>query len=193
MLLIAPLAFGDWNSDGIRDNSRFMPKLLKRKEWGAKPTLPNGIRHRISYITIHHAGVATNFKRTLKDKLVGLQAFSQREDKLADGRTKPAWIDIPYHYYIDWQGHIGEGRPVQWAGDTNTEYNPKGHFLIVLEGSFDTEKPTQAQLKAAKNLTQWAMERYSVPVSKVATHKDYAKTDCPGANLYRWMDWIRSN
>lgn len=167
------------------------PYVLSRHSWGAKPTLPGGTRHRISRITIHHAGVATNRKRTFVDKLRGLQTFSQRPDKLASGKEKPAWIDIPYHYYVSWQGQVAACRPTIFAGDTNTEYSPNGHLLICLEGDFEKEMPPEAQVQALIAFVREQRAWFHLSDKEVQTHRDFAETDCPGKNLYQLMERIR--
>lgn len=168
------------------------PPIVSREAWGAKPRLAGAQPHVIREITIHHTGVATNPSRSLEDKLRGLQAFSQRVDKLADGRTKPAWVDIPYHYYIAHDGRIGEAREVWFAGDTNTEYDPTGHLLIVVEGNFETEVPTAAQIASMNSLTVYQAWKWRVPSSKIESHKDHsAQTSCPGKALYALMPALR--
>jgi hypothetical protein len=167
------------------------PKIVSRADWGAKPPVLEMRKHEIKLMTIHHTGVAQNFERSLEDKLKGLQAFSQREDKLASGKTKPVWGDIPYHYYISVDGRIGEGREWRYAGDTNTEYDPAGHMLVVVEGSFDTEKPTDAQIKSLKELVLWLCVKHNIPADKIHSHKDYAQTTCPGENLYSELGTLR--
>jgi hypothetical protein len=160
------------------------PAIVSREEWGAKPVLATAKRHTISRITVHHGGVPANPDRTLQDKLRGLQAWSQRDDKLASGKTKPAWPDIPYHFYIDVKGEIGEARPVQFAGDTNTEYNPTGHLLIVLEGDFDKAQVPDVQWESLKKLALWTAWSWKVPAIRIEGHDDHSsQTSCPGANL----------
>lgn len=178
--------------------------LVTRAEWGAKPALTGAIPHVLERITIHHTGVLSNPKRSLEDKLRGLQAFSQREDKLANGKTKPAWPDIPYHFYISIDGRIGEGREVQFAGDTNTEYDPRGHLLIVVEGEFDQEKPTEAQMRSLENLLLWSVKKFGNQTKSVRSfidlkgHMDFSRqTNCPGKSLEselpRLRSWLRRN
>lgn len=168
------------------------PAIVSREEWGAKPRLEGARPHTIRLLTIHHTGVKSNPNRSLEDKLRGLQAFSQREDKLASGRTKPAWPDIPYHYYISHDGRIGQGREWFFAGDTNTEYDPAGHLLFVLEGEFDQETPTEAQLKSLRELTVWAVWKWRLSSDKIAGHKDVsAQTACPGKNLDQYLPELR--
>jgi len=170
-----------------------LPPILTRAEWGAKPRLDGAKPHEIHTVTIHHTGVLSQPNRTLEDKLRGLQAFSQRVDKLASGKEKPAWPDIPYHYYISIDGRIGEGREWQFAGDTNTEYNPTGHLLIVVEGEFGQENPTRAQLRSLNHLTTWVCQRWSIPSWKIAGHQDHSsQTSCPGKALDAYLPVLRT-
>ncbi|MBS1705697.1 MAG: N-acetylmuramoyl-L-alanine amidase [Armatimonadetes bacterium] len=167
------------------------PSIITREEWGAKPVGAGAKEHVIKRLTIHHAGVMSNAKRSLEDKLRGLQAFGQREDKLADGRTKPAWPDIPYHYYIAIDGRIGEGRPWQYVGDTNTTYDPTGHLLIMVEGDFTKEKPTREELESLRKLTLWAVQKWNLNPDEIMGHGDFAETDCPGTYLKNYLSRLR--
>lgn len=167
--------------------------VVTRQMWGAKPPHDFWKPHTISRITIHHGGVKSNPKRSLEDKLRGLQAWSQRADKLSGGKEKPAWVDIPYHVYISIDGRVGEARPWNMAGDTNTEYDPTGHFLIVLEGDFEQERVTSGQWESLKKMTAWAAKTFSVSWEKVEGHDDHsAQTTCPGKDLKRQLPRLRS-
>ncbi len=169
------------------------PDIVTRSDWGAKPRLAGAMPHEISTVTIHHTGVMSQPARSLEDKLRGLQAFSQRVDKLSSGKEKPAWPDIPYHFYISIDGRIGEGREWQFAGDTNTEYNPAGHLLIVVEGEFDQEVPTKPQLRSLDRLTVWACKNWNVPSRRIAGHKDHSRqTSCPGKALDAYLPVLRT-
>lgn len=157
--------------------------FVERQGWGAKaPVLPV-TRHAIARLTIHHTGVAQAPGRTLEQKLRGLQDFSQREDSLADGRRKRAWADVPYHLYVSTDGRVGEGREWQYVGDSNTPYDPTGHLLVVIEGAFDRDTLTTAQRETMDRLVPALARRFGVPAERVATHRDYAPTRCPGANV----------
>jgi hypothetical protein len=148
--------------------------------------------HVVQRITIHHTAEAQKPSKSLDKKLKGLQHFSQNAGKLADGRSKPAWADIPYHFFIDANGAIGEARNPDFAGDTNTEYDPLNHLLIVLEGNFEEETPTTAQLTALDALVAWAATTYNVAADKLGGHRDFADTKCPGKNLYAHLDDLRA-
>lgn len=159
------------------------PPLLTRAEWGAKPALPGMRPHKPVSIIVHHTGVKQNPRVGMAAKLRNLQSYSQKVAEFAPGRKKPAWPDLPYHYYIDAKGVIAEGRDVRYAGDTNTGYDTSGHVQVVLEGDFERERPTQAQLDALRQVLAWQAAAWRIPISKISVHKDHARTDCPGKNL----------
>jgi hypothetical protein len=159
------------------------PALLDRVAWGAKPALAGMRPHRPYSIIVHHTGERQNPRRDLAAKLRGLQAFSQAPRKMAGGRTLPPWPDLPYHYYIGADGTIGEGRDVNFAGDTNTRYDTTGHVQVVLEGNFEIEQPTAGQLAALKQVLRWQAQRWRVPLDRISVHKVHARTACPGKNL----------
>ena len=122
-----------------------------------------------------------------------LQAFSQSEGILAGGRRKPAWPDVPYHFYIGLDGRIAEARDINFVGDTNTDYDPTGHVLIVLEGNFEKEHASQQQLRALDELSLWLAVTWKIPAAKIKGHRDYAATACPGKNLLNKLPRLRKN
>ena len=173
---------------GVRSQSkRETPVILSRKDWGAKDPVGEAKTHKVEFITIHHTATPQKPGTLIGTKMRNLQAFSQREEKLASGKMKPVWFDIPYHYYIAVDGQIAEGREIEYVGDTNTEYDPTGHALVVLEGTFNTEQPTPAQLESAKKIVAWLARKHKVPAANIKGHSDYAQTACPGENLKKLL------
>src|SRR5262245_330084 len=113
------------------------PDIVRRPAWGAKPANTEMMKPQTPHeIVIHHTSVRQQPKLTLEQKLRGLQSFSQTPGTV-NARPKPAWGDVPYHFYIDLAGRIGEGRDLNYAGDTNTKYSTANRIQIVLEGHFD--------------------------------------------------------
>jgi len=167
--------------------------VLSRAAWQAKPAIGNPVRHDIRFLTIHHTGVAQKPSVPLATKIGNLQKWSQREDRTSFAKVKPAWPDVPYHYYIDFNGDIAEGREAKYVGDTNTTYDPTGHLLIVVEGNFQTERPSDAQLRSLDALTKAMAAKYRVPRVRIKGHGDYAQTDCPGANLRPYLSKLRTS
>lgn len=156
--------------------------IIKRSEWGASPP---GVmkKQKPVRLTIHHTAALHNPKKDIKSKMLALQAFSRKESVLAGGFVKPAWPDVPYHYYIDCFGKVAEGRDVHYVGDTNTRYDPAGHIAVVLEGNFEQEKPTRAQIESLVQLLTSLMRQWSIPAENAKGHKEYAATACPGKNM----------
>jgi N-acetylmuramoyl-L-alanine amidase-like protein len=93
--------------------------------------------------------------------------------------------------YIAVDGEVAEGREWRYVGDSNTPYDPTGHFLIVLEGSFDSDTLTSAQRDALDALVVAAARRWRIPPERIAGHRDYAQTRCPGRNVYSQLPRLR--
>jgi uncharacterized protein YceK len=157
------------------------PKIMSVQQWGGTPIDdPRARKHVISHITLHHQGETFKPGRDPQQYLRDLQAWS---------RKTRLWIDIPYHYIIDLDGNIYEGRDINFAGDTNTQYDPAGHALIEVVGNFEEVEPNQQQLDAVVSAMTMLAIKYKVPTEKISGHKDVASgTVCPGKNLYRYLE-----
>lgn len=64
-------------------------------------------------------------------------------------------------------------------GDTGTNYDPTGHFLVCLEGNFDSQQPTSEQFASVASLVAWASAKYGVGLDTISGHRDVASTSCP--------------
>jgi N-acetylmuramoyl-L-alanine amidase len=167
------------------------PKIISRQEWMAKDAIGKMQLQAPQRITIHHTASPQKEEVTIEKKMQTLQNFSQSESRLASGKNKPAWPDVPYHYYIAVDGQIAEGRDIKYVGDTNTDYDPSGHILIVLEGNFENEQVSSKQLESLIELVAWLSAKYEIPVSEIKAHNDYASTACPGVNLKNALPALR--
>jgi N-acetyl-anhydromuramyl-L-alanine amidase AmpD len=167
--------------------------ILTRAEWDANaPTLEMQANTPVR-LTIHHTATKAQPGKSLTTKLKSLQRFSQASEKLSDGRLKVAWGDIPYHYYIDVSGAVGEGREAKFIGDSNTDYDLNGHLSVVLEGNFEDEPPTPAQIESLVGLLTDLAKRYSISWDAIEGHNHYASTACPGKNLTALLPDIRKD
>ena len=157
------------------------PDIISVRQWGGSPANESlARRHSISRITLHHQGATFPRGKDPQGYLRDLQTWSRK--------TK-GWIDVPYHYVIDLDGRVYEGRDIRFAGDTNTGYDPAGHALIEVVGNFEEVEPNEAQLDAVVKLMTLLAARYDVPVAAIRGHRDVAPdTECPGRNLYRYLD-----
>lgn len=168
------------------------PAMVERSDWGgvaANEALMK--RQTPREIIIHHTGIRQQPNLSLEKKLRGLQSFSMRPGKVGS-TNKPAWGDVPYHYYIAVSGRIGEGRSTAFAGDTNTRYDVRERIQIVLEGHFDSEVPSPGQVTSLIALLQWLAVEHAIPASAISGHNDHAPTDCPGKHLKQAFGQLRA-
>ncbi len=82
---------------------------------------------------------------------------------------------------------IRETSPSRYEGDTGTNFDPEGHFLVVVEGNFEIGVPTQLQLDSLVTVLAWAATEFDVSPSTIGGHRDHAATVCPGGNLYPYI------
>ena len=126
-------------------------------------------------MTLHHTAVVLGDNSLAPARLRQHQHYHQ--DQLG-------WIDIAYHVSVDRNGNIYELREPTLVGDTATTYDPTGHFLVLCEGDFDQEEVTEEQLQGAAVAFAWAAQHFQIGADTLGSHRDFADTACPGANLY---------
>ncbi len=156
------------------------PEIIAPAAWGSKPdAFPASARHTPVRITVHHAGVLWHEGDDPFQKIRTLQAWGKREH---------GWPDVPYHFLIAPDGRIFGGRSLEFAGDTNTEYDPHGHALVELWGNFEVQRVSLPQLRAAVQLMAWLCAERNLAPSTIAGHRDWSKkTVCPGKDLQRYI------
>ena len=97
-------------------------------------------------MTLHHEAVALGENRNAPAHLRQDQRYHQ---------DQKGWIDIAYHVAVDRNGNIYELRSTEIAGDTATDYDTTGHFLVLCEeieshaecagGASSTEPPSSSR------------------------------------------------
>ena len=140
----------------------------------------------VSRITVHHD--ANNAAG-----LTGQAAVKHRLNSIRDAhmRRGSTWVDIGYHYIIDPDGRVWEGRPLNIEGAHVASTND--HNLgVMLLGNFEQHRPTGAQLSVLDLFLAEQMQTHRVPLSRVFTHKELKPTECPGVHLQSYMKQTRS-
>ena len=148
-------------------------EVICKEAWRAAPIQGQFVEHRIERLTVHHTAVVMGSNTAAPRRIRSYQNYHQES----------GWPDVAYHYLIDANGHIYEGRPVSARGDTFTEYDPTGHFLVCCDGHFDQQAIPAAQLASLANVLAWASVQFGAGPSTIAGHRDYAATTCPGSQL----------
>jgi hypothetical protein len=151
--------------------------LICRDAWGARRWRSGLRKHSIRRLTVHHSAVALTDNRQAPGRFRSHQLAHQDR----------GWPDIAYHYLIDRHGHIYKGRPHWAVGDTATDYDPRGHLLVMCEGNFAEQRPSRAQVAALVDVLAWACRRFDVPARTIRGHGHYAHTACPGTGLNRLL------
>lgn len=149
--------------------------LLCRAAWGATPIRGEGRQQTPNRLTLHHSAVNFDDNRTITARLRQHQHYHQDDQ---------GWIDIAYHVAVDREGNLFALRPFDLVGDTATDYDPTGHFLVLVEGNFDEQPVNEKQLNGAALAFAWAAQYWSIPTDSLMGHRDVpAQTTCPGLNL----------
>lgn len=158
-------------------------EVLCRESWGAIAPGAGLVAHTIERITLHHTAVALDDDRLAPARLRRHQHHHRNA----------GWADIAYHVAVDRRGHVYDLRTHTARGDTFTDYDPAGHFLIVTEGDYDRQEATDAQLDSIAAIAAWAAAEFGVPVGGLSGHRDHASTSCPGDRLYAALPAIRAH
>lgn len=139
------------------------------------------IPHAITHVTLHHTGDSKPLTRAddPAQRLRNLQSW---------GASDRNWWDVPYHFLLDLDGRVFEGRDWHMQGETNTAYDPGGHFLISMIGNYDVQEPSTEQLNAIADLMAWALKANNLPIDRIGGHYNYAETGCPGKYLRRYLE-----
>ncbi len=135
----------------------------------------------IQRITIHHDAI--NSLGLSGQGNIAKRLESIRRSHRARGSN---WVDIGYHYVVDPDGRVWQGRPISIEGAHVSENNPHNLGIMVM-GNFDEHRPTSAALAALSSFVADQMRRYRVPVNRVYTHQEIKASACPGRNLQGYM------
>lgn len=176
------------------------------KTTGKKTTTVNGstllwpytYSRDIDLLVVHHTAV-----KVTGDKRSGVERVRAIYQYHAINR---GWGDVGYHYLIDEDGQIYEGK-------SGGKYVVGGHAYchnvntlgIALLGNFEDEKPTQDQMKALQWLLADLSKDYDVNLDENATyhgqtysspivgHGDVLDTSCPGYYVRQTLSQIRKH
>ena len=167
------------------------PAIVSREEWGAwlvdvnarsehgyydKVSNPEGwyvypddLDASYQTVVIHHSAF---YLADGMSTLLEVQRL-HREDR--------AWADVGYHFMVDKDGTIYQGRDLTARGAHTAGYNTGSAGLCLL-GDFRDEAPPPAQMQAGIALTQWLA--YRLRLTHLAGHGQFnGWTVCPGSQV----------
>lgn len=170
-----------------------MSGIIPRREWtSAQPNLSlinpmNGVDR----ITVHHDGMPPVSLRSKGDAADRLELIRESHTQRTDDGNRH-WADIGYHYIIDPQGRVWEGRPVRYQG-AHVKNNNEHNLGILCLGNFDEQKPTSEALSTLDAFLADRMSAYRLGLDRVFTHQEINPTACPGRNLQAYMRVTRAS
>ncbi len=139
------------------------------------------VPHQIQKVTLHHTGSVEPLKadEDASEKVRALQKWSMEQRN---------WWDLPYHFLVDLDGNVYQGRDLRYAGDVNGEYDPRGHLKVGAIGNYNLQEPTGKQIEAIAELFAWALKKYDLEPGRIYGHNDWANTSGPGLHLRALLD-----
>lgn len=186
---VAVLPHGD--ESPVASPTIFRPPIVSRGAWGALPVNhqaryeygfyqrggnPEGwyvyegsLRDSYQTLIVHHSSFyEADGRATLRE----VQRL-HREDRM--------WADIGYHFLVDADGKIYEGRELAARGVHTAGYNT-GSAGVCLLGDFRFAAPVAAQWEGMVELGRWLVAELAL--SHLAGHRQFNEsTQCPGTAL----------
>ncbi len=129
-------------------------------------------------ITIHHSGEYGDATAEPRPMLRLIEKVHMRDR---------GWACIGYHFIIDREGTVYEGRPVKYQGAHAGGDNNIGNIGVSLLGDFNQERVPATQAKALAFVLERLTTDYAIKRSNVFGHQHFKITDCPGKNLEAWL------
>lgn len=188
----------DGDDGEIGGSAGYGVTILPRAHWGPDAIKGNyDLMGKVSRVTVHHS--ADNFtaldRGSVKSEIRRIQKVHQADD----GRH--GWADIGYHYLLDRNGVLWEGRP-EWMQGAHAGHRKanQGNLGICVLGNYETQRLTPAQENTLQKFLQLVCEKHSISATKIYTHRemhrlyaDLKGTDCPGEYLQSIVERIRRN
>lgn len=119
------------------------------------------------------------------------EPISAKVDAIRRWHKQRGWRDIGYHFVIDRDGTVAEGRDVSQVGAHVKGHNTGtiGICLLGGKGSSETDQFadhfTREQDFAVRRLI--ARLKRDHPIKKISGHNEYAAKACPGFQVSEWL------
>ncbi len=150
------------------------------------------LMERVTRITVHD----------LSDEEVSLPPTQDIPEMLREIRRKDMETlntgDIAYHYIIDRNGRIWEGRDEKAQGLHFASADAEsGNLSLLVIGNFEEETPSEAQVSSLRRLLEALAPKHGIGSRFIFTHQELNRlygleeTACPGKNLSPIVKEIR--
>lgn len=132
------------------------------------------------YIIIHHTG-GTDENPRADTSHHTFETVDESHRKKWNFKSTLGYY-IGYHYFIEKDGKITQGRADDEIGAHTLNFNDKS-IGICLAGNFDVSYPTAEQEKSLRLLLKGLQLRHNTPYSKILPHRKFAQKSCYGWKL----------
>ncbi len=170
--------------------------IVSRDQWGARPpnheaanefgfantaidkawyVYPENLVDAYSTVAIHHSAIPLDTNETMPSV----------QDLHMDTNH---WADVGYHYVIDKNGIIYEGRDIHVRGASVAGYNT-GTIGVCVMGNFEIDFPLEIQLTILQQVVNWLAVTYTL--THLAAHGEFnPESVCPGKNMLPYLDTL---
>jgi len=156
------------------------PVIHPRAEWDPNPPpAPTGRVPSRTRIAIHHSGNPIELETfaLAAGSPESLEAARQKlRFELQVHRKRMGWQDIAYHYLVDAEGRIWEGRPQSGPG---VSVAVLGHWGRRPRNQAETES-RKKQGQGLEELLIWLSATHRIRPTSILSHREYEETTCPG-------------
>ncbi len=189
--------------DEVADNGSFpLPDYVDRESWSAHFNLTNTANRtptNVTHLVVHHSAGNTNSP----DFAAVVRSYW---DFHANGRN---WGDIGYHWLVDPDGVLYQGRAFNTDGNKNIMGTHAGGFNtnsmgICIIGDYTNIRPTDISVSTMNEVLAWKAEERGIdprgsslhtPSGNVqrhiSGHRDVTSTQCPGNTFYSMLPNVR--
>lgn len=183
------LRVSDCNAAVQKYGSEFSIKSTVKKDASGKVyRWPIQYSPSVKLLVVHHSALAVSGDpRPAVERVRALYKYHA---------VSKGWGDIGYHFIVDEDGGVYEGRAGgAYAVGGHAYCNNVGTIGIVLMGNFELESPSQLQAKALQRLLGNLANQYGIDTAKsvqfhgktfpspIVGHRDLLSTLCPGFSL----------
>lgn len=181
------------------------PALINRAEWNADPFIRGNpvplAQPDYGRMTFHHAACCSAY--TYEEGLAQVKAIQNFHQDVR------GWSDIGYHFILDQEGRVYQGRP--FLDNRRTLSTPPrlaqgahvggfnvGNIGVAMlgcyhppEGGSCVDVLSSATKDSLITMFSYLKENYGVDTSNLFGHRDQGATSCPGDNNYSLLPQLR--
>lgn len=105
------------------------------------------------------------------------------------------WGEIAYHYVVDTNGNVAEGRPLKYSAHSGTagddtlmdsfgEHYYPNHLAVVLAGNYDYQNLEEPALMGMARVLSAAQVEFRLGSDRIGSHRSRGSTStCPGDHI----------